>query len=145
MHPNKPRKWLNGRYWGHFATNRQNATVFGDPRTGAFLPPMAWTRIERHVLVRGTASPDDPALTEYWAKRMRREDYVRTQVLPREKRLLSRMQGFVCPLCGERILNGEAIHVHHVHGRMAGDGLENKIVVHLPCHQQVHSLQKEPA
>ena len=145
MHPNKPRKWLNSRYWGHFATKRRNATVFGDPRTGAFLPPMAWTRIERHVLVRGTASPDDPALTEYWAKRMRREEYARTQVLPREKRLLSRRQGFVCPLCGERILNGEAIHVHHLHGHAAGEGWDNKIVVHLYCHQQIHNRQKEPA
>jgi RNA-directed DNA polymerase len=32
----------------------------------------AWTRILRHQMVMGAASPDDPALTEYWARRRRR-------------------------------------------------------------------------
>jgi hypothetical protein len=27
----------------------------------------AWTKIVRHQLVNGTASPDDPALADYWA------------------------------------------------------------------------------
>lgn len=28
-----------------------------------------WTKIDRHTLVSKRASPDDPALKEYWAKR----------------------------------------------------------------------------
>ena len=45
--------------------NRANlATVFGDRQSGAFLLKFSWTKIVRHVLVKGWASPDDPALTD---------------------------------------------------------------------------------
>ncbi len=33
------------------------------------LYPIAYTPIERHIKVKGSASPDDPSLREYWAKR----------------------------------------------------------------------------
>ena len=38
----------------------------------AHLIKFSWTNIVRHQTVNGTASPDDPALTEYWAARRRR-------------------------------------------------------------------------
>ena len=41
---------------------RHDRWVFGDRDTGAYLAKFAWTEIVRHVLVRGGASPDDPAL-----------------------------------------------------------------------------------
>ncbi len=46
--------------------------VLGDRDTGAYLTKFAWTKIVRHVPVHGGASPDDPALTQYWAKRRRK-------------------------------------------------------------------------
>ena len=46
--------------------------MFGDPETGAFLTKFSWTKIVRHVPVRAGASPDDPTLTEYWARRRRK-------------------------------------------------------------------------
>ncbi len=143
MHPLKPWYWIKARYWGVFPnTGRDNHWVFGDKRTGAYLPCMAWTPIVRHIMVKGVCSPDDPALVEYWANRTRKGDHAQAAFLPSEKRTLLRMRGHVCPLCGERILNGEEIHVHHLKGHAGGEGLENKIVMHLYCHQQVHS-QKE--
>jgi len=143
MHPLKPWYWLKARYWGVFPnTRRDDRWVFGDKRTGAYLPKMNWTPIVRHVMVKGASSPDDPALSEYWATRTRKADHAQAAFLPSEKRTLLRMRGNVCPLCGERILNGEEIHVHHLKGHAGGEGLENKIVMHLYCHQQVHS-QKE--
>ncbi|MGH3940965.1 MAG: hypothetical protein ACRDTG_20470 [Pseudonocardiaceae bacterium] len=33
------------------------------------MPRIGWTKIVRHSLVLGAASPHDPALTDYWAKR----------------------------------------------------------------------------
>src|SRR5450631_1513890 len=61
-HPNKPKRWVAGRYFGTFSTARADRWVFGDRTTGAYLPKLAWTKIERHVMVKGRASPDDPAL-----------------------------------------------------------------------------------
>ena len=48
--------------------------MFGDRESGAYLLKFSWTQIVRHVMVKGWASPDDPALTDYWAKRRRRAD-----------------------------------------------------------------------
>ena len=46
--------------------------VFGDRDSGGHLVKFSWTRIDRHVMVKGAASPDDPALAYYWANRRQR-------------------------------------------------------------------------
>ena len=63
----------------------------------------AWTSINRHVMVKGAASPDDPALAEYWAGRRRRSK------LPLDNytlSLLTRQDGH-CPLCGDPLLTAD--------------------------------------
>ena len=67
-HPNKPKHWIVNRYYRKFNKFRNDRWVFGDRETGAYLPKPAWTEIERHTLVKGRASPDDPDLAEYWAQ-----------------------------------------------------------------------------
>ena len=37
-HPNKPRHWIIGRYFGKFSKFRNDQWVFGDKDTGAYLP-----------------------------------------------------------------------------------------------------------
>ena len=54
---------------GKFNPARQDTWVFGSQHTGFYLRKFAWTPIVRHRMVAGTASPDDPALTAYWAHR----------------------------------------------------------------------------
>ena len=71
-HPNKSRHWFVNRYFGMFNKSRQDRWVFGDRDSGAYLLKFAWTRIVRHQLVKGRASPDDPALAQYWADRRRK-------------------------------------------------------------------------
>jgi RNA-directed DNA polymerase len=103
-HPKKPRHWIMNRYFGRFNPARQDRWVFGDRETGAYLVKFSWTRIIRHQLVKGTASPDDPALTDYWAKRRRR-----APELPVDRatlRLLQEQNGR-CPLCGQLLLHAE--------------------------------------
>jgi RNA-directed DNA polymerase len=71
-HANKPARWVIARYFGKFNPARQDTWVFGSQHTGFYLRKFAWTPIVRHRMVAGTASPDDPALTAYWAQRRRR-------------------------------------------------------------------------
>ncbi|MDN6350959.1 MAG: group II intron reverse transcriptase/maturase, partial [Yaniella sp.] len=71
-HPNKGRRWIKDRYWGRYRASRNDHWVFGDRDTGQHLTKTAWTPIVRHIKVKGRASPDDPALTEYWQQRRRR-------------------------------------------------------------------------
>jgi RNA-directed DNA polymerase len=71
-HPNKPVRWVVRRYFGTFNKSRRDQWVFGDRDSGAYLHRCAWTKIVRHQMVKGTASPDDPALTRYWEARRRK-------------------------------------------------------------------------
>jgi len=99
-HPNKPKSWIVGRYFGKFSKFRNDRWVFGDRDTGAYLPKPAWTGIVRHTLVKGGASPDDPALAGYWAQRRQK---VKPPLDPYTVCLLSRQDGR-CSLCGENLL-----------------------------------------
>ncbi len=103
-HPNKPKRWITTRYFGQFNPARQAKWVFGDRNSGAYLRMFAWTKIIRHQLVAGTSSPDDPALTEYWATRRRRGPPPPTD---RAALRLLRSQGGRCPLCRGYLLHAE--------------------------------------
>src|SRR6266581_2220069 len=95
-HQNKPRCWIVGRYFRKFEKFRNDRWVFGDKDTGAYLPKPAWTDIVRHTLVKGGASPDDPALADYWAHRRRK---IKPPLDSYTIRLLTRQDGR-CSLCG---------------------------------------------
>src|SRR3989454_4776821 len=103
-HPNKSRHWVAARYFGRFNRARQDRWVFGDPETGAYLTKFSWTRIVRHAPVRGRASPDDPALAEYWAERRRRR---KPPPLDAHTLKLLTAQGDRCPACGELLIDAE--------------------------------------
>ena len=94
-HPNKSRHWVAARYFGMFNPSRNDRWLFGSRDTGRYLRRFSWTKIVRHVMVAGRASPDDPDLAEYWAKRRERN---RPPVSPATWHLLRRQHGR-CPLC----------------------------------------------
>jgi RNA-directed DNA polymerase len=71
-HTNKPKSWIVHRYFGKFNKTRQDRWVFGDRASGAYMHRFAWTHIVRHMVVKSGASPDDPALADYWAVRRRK-------------------------------------------------------------------------
>jgi RNA-directed DNA polymerase len=71
-HQNKPKTWVFARYYGKFNKARQDRWVFGDRQSGAYMHKFSWTHIIRHRIVKHAASPDDPALGDYWARRRRK-------------------------------------------------------------------------
>jgi RNA-directed DNA polymerase len=98
-HANKPRSWITRRYFGRFNPARSDRWVFGDRDSGAYLPKFAWTKIQRHQLVPGAASPDDPDLTHHWQARRRKNP----PPLDRSTLRLLQTQGGRCPLCGDTL------------------------------------------
>lgn len=72
-HPNKGKGWVKNRYFTHSKGRawRFRAHYFDESgiRSEVVLSHINTTPIIRHVKVRGAASPDDPALMEYWTKR----------------------------------------------------------------------------
>lgn len=137
MHPKKPDDWRKKRYWGKLNLKREDKWVFGDKHSGNHLTKFSWSEIERHILIKGRSSPDDPSLKEYWYERNKAKA---KELIPSYQKIAKR-QEFVCPMCNESLFNGEEIHKHHIVPRHQGgkDTYSNLQLVHLFCHQQIHS------
>ncbi len=102
-HANKPKPWIVSRYYGRFNPASQDRWVFGNRDNGAYLPRLGWTKIVRHSLVVGAASPDDPALTGYWARRRGKNP----ALLDRSVLILLARQKGRCPLCRDLLLHAD--------------------------------------
>ena len=101
-HQNKPPSWVIARYFGQFNKSRNDQWVFGDRESGIYLHKFAWTRIVRHPMVKGAASPDDPALADYWASR--RSKAPPLSIDTASLRLFEAQHGR-CQVCGDWLLS----------------------------------------
>jgi RNA-directed DNA polymerase len=137
MHPKKPKDWRHRKYWGRFQLERLDPWVFGDKQTGGHVLKFSWFPIERHVLVKGRASLDDPRLVDYWQKRQA----AKAKDLTLSKQKLAKRQKGRCAECGETLFNDEELQVHHLLARSQGgkDTYSNLALVHLLCHQHLHA------
>lgn len=142
LHPKKSARWRKDRYFGARNPQRIDTWVFGDTKAAGYLLKFAWVPIQRHVMVVGTASPDDPSLREYWAKRRARR--AGEQLRTRADRVLAARQHHVCAWCGETLYNGEELHRDHIEPRSEGgaDTSGNCRLLHLYCHLQRHAKPK---
>jgi len=146
-HPNKNTKWVRKRYFTTINGNKWTfATTISDRRgkqKDLILYPIAYTPIERHVKVKGEASPDNPLLREYWEKRHQKHGKSYWEKNSRNYKIAEN-QNWKCPICGEPLFNGEEIETHHIVLVSQGglDDLENLQHMHTACHKQVHSKSK---
>lgn len=160
-HGGKPKRWIVHRYFGRFNRFRNDRWVFGN-RAGAedggsvpHLIKFGWTPIVRHQLVNGTASPDDPDLTDYWADRRRR---VKPPLDSYNLRLLTLQDGR-CPLCRDHLLSPDqpqsprdwerwwqgmarraiaAEHLVHHDGNGTKDAKRTRLI-HASCRRELHA------
>src|SRR6266700_5806167 len=125
--------------WMFYKEVRHDNWVFGNKQTGHHLLKYAWFPIERHILVRGTASPDDPALKAYWIKR----NALKVKDLPPGRQEIAKKQNWICPVCKSTLFNDEELHVHHKKPKAKGgkDNYGNLELVHAFCHQQIHARE----
>ncbi len=142
--PKKGAGWVKKNYfcvhkgqdWTFFAKTHDRR---GNPRY-IYVFKASSIPIERHVKVKGTASPDDPTLTKYWKDRQSK--YGKSYwALGSKLYKVAEKQQWGCPVCGEHLFNGEELHAHHkVQVQNDGfDGAENLIHVHKICHHHLHS------
>jgi RNA-directed DNA polymerase len=145
-HPNKNTKGVRKRYFHTIGGNRWIFACMGRRRGKESLLTLYHignTPIERHIKVKGEASPDDPSLTEYWEKRHQKAGKSYWEKNSRNYKI-AQNQNWKCPICGQPLFNGEEIETHHIvpvteSGR---DDTGNLQHLHRTCHKLVHSKSK---
>jgi RNA-directed DNA polymerase len=143
-HPNKSLEWVRR---GYFQPHEGRSWVFATTAmrtdgTKAIAPlySIASTAIERHRKVSGEYNPFDPSMEEMGEKlrmvRMLKKLKYRKQIVS-----LFQSQKGLCPLCNQPITKESGWHDHHVIHRSQGGGdtLDNRVLLHPVCHQQLHS------
>lgn len=157
-HPKKSPTWVKEAYFGRLNSARQDRWVFGDKKTGSHMVKFSWTHIQRHVMVRGNASKDDPDLKQYWEERTRRRKH--PQADGKTAVSLAARQKGICPLCGLDLIGGatcepdsvrewadwfhanyRTINRHHLVYRSRGgsDKRSNMALIHADCHRKHHA------
>ncbi|MBO0918093.1 group II intron reverse transcriptase/maturase [Streptomyces laculatispora] len=160
-HRNKSWRWIAHRYWGQFKSGSKDKWVFGDRRSGLHVHKFSWTRISRHVIVKGTSSKDDPMLTEYWAARDQKRGF--PQADKKSHVWLAARQRGLCTQCGLDLVAGaeyepdnvrewarwfeygsRTLSVHQKTGAgAAGSAWKNLELLHAGCHRQLHAGSHE--
>ena len=137
-HPNKSFTWRDRRYWANHPAYPGSQWSFVDKDTGMVLYRIGYTRIQRHVLIQGQASPDNPDFRDYFEQRAQRSKQIDTY--PKAAQRVIREQKAKCPNGGQSLFNGEDIHIHHKLPRSQGgtNHTSNLVAVHLVCHSQLH-------
>lgn len=143
-HPNKSLEWVRRNYFqAHEGRNWVFATTamkVDGTKAIAPLYSIASTPIERHRKVSGGYNPFDPSMEEMGEKlrmvRMLKKLKYRKQIV----RLFQTQKG-LCPLCKQPITKDSGWHDHHIIHRSQGGGdtLDNRVLLHPVCHQQLHS------
>ncbi len=145
-HPNKNTKWVRKRYFKTIKGNKWTFATSSSDRRGKekdlILYPIAYTPIERHVKVKGEASPDNPSLKEYWELRQKKQGKSYWEKNSRNYRV-AELQNWKCPICGESLFNREEFDTHHIVPVAQGglDDVSNLQHLHKACHKQVHKTQ----
>src|SRR2546423_861447 len=133
-HPKKSAKWGKERYW---RTIKGNAWTFAtsDSSTRRTLRRHVSTPIQRHIKVKGRASPFDGNLL-YWAKRLKNHPLMKTAL----GKLLQKQQG-KCRGCELFFGEENKIEIDHTpqKGGGGGDELSKRCFLHRHCHDQRHA------
>lgn len=139
-HPKKTVAWMEEHY---FTTKGDNHWMFyGTDEEGRkiYLYRASSTPIERHIKVKGAATPYDPAYEVYFEQRLERK-WAKGESGSSRARKLWKDQLGRCPCCGHLITRETEWHVHHVIPRVEGgpDTLDNLKLLHPECHRQLHA------
>ncbi len=144
-HPHRRREWIRRKYFG--ASHRSKWQFSGLLTEGKEKPQRVWLlraskiAIQRHTKVRATANPYDPEWESYFEKRI--DSRMLRDLRGKERlRRLWLLQRGICPVCRQKITKQSGWHSHHLVWRVHGgsDGIENRVLLHPNCHQQVHSF-----
>ena len=147
-HPNKPKQWVRKKYFQSMQDRNWVFTGHITDKEGSvqqrWLFSAAYMPIKRHTKIKAEANPYDPAWETYFEERLGVK-MANTLLGRRKILLLWKQQDGFCPVCQQKITKATGWTNHHIVGKSKGgkDGVENCVLLHPNCHQQVHSQKIE--
>ena len=143
-HPHKSNKWLQNSYYTTVDKDQWVPYATITDRTGKtkklhLINIAKDIPIIRYVKVKGTNSPLDPELTDYWVKRNSSLGKTRFAQGSKYQTIYKKQKG-ICPICGEHITLEDEFELHHILPVKDGGTNENKnlIFLHKECHKAQH-------
>lgn len=143
-HPNKPLDWVGRRYYlaREEGKNRFATVVLGEDgkKREVALYSLESMAIERHIKVTAEYNPFDPAWEAEGEILRQRRMLLKLKYRTQVTSLYSSQKG-LCQLCKNPITQETGWHDHHIIFRSngGGDSLENRVLLHPTCHQQLHA------
>jgi len=142
-HPKKSSGWLKQKYFEQHGGN--NWTFFGEScddegKTHKVRLLLASsTPIQRHVKIKSTANPYDPAHETYFEKR-EGDHMAETFRGTRTLRFLWKFQRGSCPVCNTTITRITGWRLHYCVPLVMGGStdVDNRVLVHPECHDRAH-------
>jgi RNA-directed DNA polymerase len=142
-HPKKSPSWLKRKYFEqsggrNWAFSGEWCDDEGNPHKVRLLLASS-TPIQRHVKIKSTANPYDPAHETYFEKR--EGDYMAGSFRgTRTLRFLWKFQRGICPVCNTKITRITGWRIHYCIPRVMGGSTnaENRVLLHPECHDRVH-------
>lgn len=143
-HRGVPLRVLKSKYFISIKGN--NWVLRANDGKGNFITlfQIGWVTKQRHICCQ-PLNPFLPENQKYFEKRIALG--AKTSVLLAENRKkLASLQKGLCALCGDPLLNGEPLEIHHVIGRKTKnwDAVRNLKLLHKLCHERV-TYDKDPA
>ena len=137
-HPKKGKRWIYKRY---FKQNKSSKWIFSSTYDDKnyHLFKLVHIPIVRHTKIIARANPftreDEPYFEKHLQTKMLNTWRKRERLA-----IIFRRQNGKCPLCQQQITKQTGWHLHHKLERYKGgkDTLDNLIMLHPNCHQQVH-------
>jgi RNA-directed DNA polymerase len=143
-HRGKSARWVKAKYFTRPGDSQWRFRGLVPDGNGGlrtvFLYRARSTAIRRHVKIRGTANPWDPAWELYFEERLATQ-MASTLTGRGTARYLWMEQAGKCLVCGQPLAREVGWHVHHLLWRSHGgtDEIDNRVLLHPNCHRQVHS------
>jgi len=134
-HRNKGTHWRVQRYWHQEDGKRWVFAAPIETEEGKSLLKLRrhnQTEIQRHIKVRGNASPYDGNLV-YWSQRLKKHP-----LMGSTRAKLLQIQKGMCPRCGLYFRDEDVLEIDHIIPTALGgkDTLANKWVYHRHCHDE---------
>jgi RNA-directed DNA polymerase len=138
-HPNKPKRWIIKKYFKTIGGDNWRFYGENEGKEIALIKACHFP-IRRHIKIKSQANPFDPSWELYFEERQNRKTVGELKGKGQLIQLWKRQKG-ICPICEQKITSTTGWHKHHVIWRSKGgtDTLENLVLLHPNCHQQLHA------